>query len=167
MGVALQAPQKLSAHHNTANFDCGNELLNQWLKENALVAAASNTAQTFVVCDSRENVVGYYSLANGSVIQQQATDRVRKGTAKHPIPIVLLARLAVSASHQSIGIGHGMLKDAASRVVRLSLETGIRALAVNAKDNTVKPFYLRFGFEESPFEANLLMILLKDLKKLF
>lgn len=167
MGVSLQAPQKLAPHHKLDAFDCGVGPLTKWLKANARQAAAAGTAQTFVVCDALDQVVGYYALATGSVIQEAATHRVSKGTGKHPIPIVLLARLAVSAEYHGLGIGHGMLKDVTSRVVRLSGEAGIRALAVHAIDESAKNFYLRFGFEESPFEPNLLLILLKDLKPLF
>jgi GNAT superfamily N-acetyltransferase len=167
LGVALQAPQRLSPHHKLSGFSCGVPTLDNWLQKHALQAAAAGTAKTFVVCDSNDEVVGYCSLASGSVVQELATGRVRKGTGKFPIPIILLARLAVSAEHQSLGIGHGLLKDAVSRVAKLSEDTGIRALAVHVIDETVKSFYLQYGFQESPFEPNLLMILLKDLRLYF
>ena len=167
MGVALQAPQGLSPHHKLSGFSCGVPTLDNWLQKHALQAAAAGTAKTFVVCDLNDEVVGYYSLSSGSVVQELATERVRKGTGKFPIPIILLARLAVSAEHQSLGIGHGLLKDAVSRVAKLSEDTGIRALAVHAIDEPVKSFYSQYGFQESPFEQNLLMILLKDLRLYF
>jgi GNAT superfamily N-acetyltransferase len=167
LGVALQAPQRLSPHHKLSGFSCGVPTLDNWLQNHALQVEAAGTARTFVVWDANDAVVGYYSLANGSVVQEHATERVRKGTGKFPIPVILLARLAVSAEHQSLGIGHGLLKDAVSRVAKLCEDTGIRALAVHVIDEPVKSFYSQYGFQESPFEPNLLMILLKDLRLYF
>lgn len=155
--------EKLRRDHVVEAFDCGHAELNRFLKQHALQSQHSGGAQTYVgLVDS--TVVGYYALAVGSVEQDAAPDRVKKGLAKHAIPIMLLARLAVDHHWQKRGIGVALLKDAVLRTLQAADLAGIRALVVHAKDDTAKAFYRRFDFVPSPTDPLHLFVLLKDLR---
>lgn len=161
----LSGPSKLTNDHNTDKFDCGIPVLNNWLRRYALQNQRANAATTFVVCSSRTHVVGYYSLAVGSIEPEAVLSRIRKGLARHPIPIMILARLAVDLRYQGQDIGKGLLKDAILRTLQVSEHAGIRALFVHAKDDKVRSFYERFGFESAPIDPLKLMLLIKDARK--
>jgi GNAT superfamily N-acetyltransferase len=158
------APVLLSQEHDCEGFDCGYVALNDWLRRYAWLNQRTNTAKTFVVCQGRQ-VIGYYSLAVGAVDHAAATGRVRKGLARHPIPVMVLARLAVDLHHQGKKIGRGLLKDAILRTLQAADIAGIRAIFVNAKDERACGFYERFGFEPSPIHPLQLMLLIKDCRK--
>lgn len=111
-------------------------------------------------------VIGYYALAVGSVEQQHAPERVKKGLGKHSIPIMLLARLAVDLRWQKQGVGAALLKDATLRTLQASDIAGIRALVVHAKDESARMFYERFDFLPSPSDPLHLFVLLKDIRKI-
>jgi len=162
----LSVPAKLTINHIVDNFDCGNPVLNNWLRRYALQNQQANAAMTFVVC-SKNNVVGYYSLAVGAVEHDIVPSRIRKGLARHPTPIMVLARLAVDLRYQSQNIGKGLLKDAILRTLQASEYAGIRAIFVHAKDENARRFYERFDFEPSPFDPLKLMLLIKDAGKNF
>jgi predicted N-acetyltransferase YhbS len=156
--------EKLTAGHDVAPFDCEEAALNRYLTLHALSNQKAGSATTYVACESN-NIIGYYSLAVGSVIHASAPDRVTKGLAKHPVPVMLLARLAVDVTVQSQGVGRGLLKDALLRTVQAADIAGIRALLVHAKDLKAKQWYQQFNFEESPTDPLHLFLLLKDIKK--
>ena len=161
----FSGPGKLTNDHNTDKFDCGISVLNNWLRRYALQNQQANAATTFVVCSSRNHVVGYYSLAVGSIEHEAVLSRIRKGMARHPIPIMILARLAVDLRYQGQNIGKGLLKDAILRTLQVSDHAGIRALFVHAKDDKAHRFYERFGFESGPIDPLKLMLLIKDARK--
>lgn len=156
--------EKLNASHDLDSFDCSKPSLNKFLKVHALVNQKANSASTYVAYEG-EQIIGYYTLAVGSVVYADAPERITKGLAKHPIPVMLLARLAVDKEIQSQGIGKGLLKDALLRTVQAADIAGIRALLVHAKDQEAKRWYQRFDFEESPTDPLHLFLLLKDIKK--
>lgn len=160
----LSVPTKLTINHLVNNFDCGYPTLNNWLRRYALQNQRANAAMTFVVC-SQNNVVGYYSLAVGSVEHDIVPSRIKKGLARHPIPIMVLARLAVDLRYQGQNIGKGLLKDAICRTLQASEYAGIRAIFVHAKDEKARRFYERFDFEPSPVDPLKLMLLIKDVRK--
>jgi len=162
--VSYLPPVLLSEDHVCDGFDCGNIVLNEWLRRYALPNQKANAARTFVVCQG-SRVVGYYSLAVGAVVYAGVSDRVRKGLARHPIPVMVLARLAVDIHHQEKRIGRSLLRDACLRTVQAADIAGIRALFVHAKDERARAFYERFGFEPSPIHPLQLMLLIKDIKK--
>jgi GNAT superfamily N-acetyltransferase len=110
-------------------------------------------------------VAGFYSLAAGSVHKGEAPERVAKGVPSHPIPVVLLARLAVDREFQGLGVGKGLLRDALLRVSSAADIIGIRALLVHAKDERAERFYSQFGFCASPTDPLHLMLLMKDLRR--
>lgn len=113
-----------------------------------------------------QTVVGYYALAVGSVEQEEAPERVKKGLAKHSIPIMLLARLAVDRHWQKRGIGAGLLKNATLRTLQAADIAGIRALVVHAKDDEAREFYQHFNFVPSPSDPLHLFMLLKDIRQI-
>jgi predicted N-acetyltransferase YhbS len=163
--MALGAPQALDAGHALDAFDCGNPALNEWLIRHARQAHASGSARTFVVADD-QRIAGYFSLAVGQIDSVQAPERVRKGMGNYPIPVVILARLAVSVVDQGRGLGVGLLQEAIRRTLALADQAGVRALLAHPIDEAVARFYLRFGFELSPAREQQLILLLKDARRL-
>lgn len=159
----LFSVHKLSQAHDLSRFDCGTESLSVWLKRFALVNQRSDSAQTFVVHRSG-SVVGYYSLTAGSVRPEEAPPRIVKGLARHPIGVILLARLAVDKREQGQGLGKALLKDALLRAAGAADTIGARAVLVHAIDDGARRFYEHFGFERSPVDEFELMLLMKDLR---
>lgn len=159
------APQALNAKHRLDDFDCGKPALNDWLIRHALQAQASGSARTCVVVES-DRVVGYFSLTVGQIDATEVPERIRKGMGRFPIPVVVLARLAVSVRDQGRGIGVGMLQDAIRRTVAIADQAGVRALLTHPIDDEASRFYRRFGFESSPIREQQLLLLLKDARKL-
>lgn len=157
--------RKLVGGDAVESFDCGQSALNQFLHRYALVNQRSNSAQTYVSCNSGR-VVGFYSLAVGSVDQATAAPRVTKGTAQHPVPVMILARLAVDLQHQRVGLGKALLKDALMRTAQAADIAGIRALLVHAKDEQARQWYQCWEFEPSASDPFHLFLLKKDLKAL-
>ncbi len=157
--------EKLRREHILDSFDCGKEDLNRFLNRQAWNNQQSNSAQTYVLVKDLV-VVGYYSLAASSISHDQATERVKKGLARHPVPVILLARLAVDTSLQGRGIGPALLKDALLRTAKAADTIGARALLVHAKDDNAKGFYEHFTFEPSPSDPYHLMLIMKDLLRL-
>jgi len=163
--MALSAPQPLTEGHRLDSFDCGIPALNDWLVRHALQAQASGSARTFVVSEEGR-VVGYFSLTVGQVDTLTAPERIRKGMGRYPIPVVILARLAVSRPEQGRGIGRGLLQDAIRRTLILAEQAGIRALLTHPINDQAAAFYLRFGFIPSPLGERQLLLSLKDARRL-
>jgi GNAT superfamily N-acetyltransferase len=156
--------EKLRRDHPIDAFDCGQELLNQWLRKHALQNQGAGAAQSYVGLMSGV-VIGYYSLAVGQIEYIDAPERLRKGLARHPVPIMLLARLAVDKNWQKNGVGRALLRDAVLRTLQAAEIAGIRALAVHAKDDAARRYYEQFDFEASPADPLHLLVLLKDVRK--
>lgn len=157
--------EKLRREHVLDAFDCGKEELNNFLKRQAWNNQQAHSAQTYVLAKDLA-VLGYYSVAAGSVTHEEATERVRKSLARHPIPVILLARLAVDVSMQGRGIGPALLKDALLRAASAADTIGARALLVHAKDDNAKGFYEHFNFESSPSDPYHLLLIMKDLLRI-
>jgi len=155
--------EKLARAHALEGFDCGKEPLNRFLVRHAVQSQQSNASQTYVACEA-ERVVGFYTLAFGQVAFDDAPERLRKGLARHPVPIMILARLAIAADAQGKGLGAGLLKDALLRTIQASEIAGLRAFAVHAKDDEARAFYERHDFGASPVDPFQLFVLLKDVK---
>jgi len=155
--------EKLQPHHLVEAFDCGQDALNRFLQKHALQNQHSGGSQTYIGL-SDETTIGYYALAVGSVEQDHAPERIKKGIARHSIPIMLLARLAVDLHWQKQGVGAGLLKDAMLRTLQAADIAGIRALVVHAKDASARTFYERFDFLPSPSDPLHLFLLLKDVR---
>lgn len=159
------AIEKLRGDHDLAQFDCGKEELNRFLKRFALANQQAQSAQTYVGCQGVV-VVGYYSLVFGSVAHEQTPERVKKGLARHPIPVMILARLAIDLRMQGQRLGQGLLKDALTRTVHAADIGGLRAMLVHAKDDAARAFYEHFNFEPSPTDPYHLFMLIKDVKRI-
>jgi GNAT superfamily N-acetyltransferase len=129
-----------------------------------LQAQGSGSARTFVAADDT-HVLGYYSLVVGQIEPLEAPERIRKGMGQYPIPVMVLARLAVSQAAQGQGMGIGLLQDAIRRTLGVAEQVGIRALLTHPIDNDTARFYQRFGFEPSPLGQSQLLLLLKDAKR--
>ena len=157
------AVSKLQPVHNVDTFDCGREPLNRFLIRYALQNQRADASQTYVAV-SGDDVVGYYTLVVGEVAYDDAGNRLKKGLARHPVPVILFARLAVAISAQGKRIGAGLLKDAMLRTVQAADIAGIRAFVVHAKDDEARSFYERFDFVTSPTDPYHLFILLKDIR---
>ena len=153
--------RKLAAADLLDNFDCGQAGLNHYLQRHAWVNQRAGSAQTWVCCCAGE-VVGYYSLAVGSVLPQDVPERIGKGLARHPVPVMLLARLAVDRRFWRQRLGRALLKDALLRTLQAAEIAGIRAVLVHAKDEAARAWYAGWDFEPSPTDPLHLYLLLKD-----
>lgn len=163
MSSTLLRIEKLQRAHDVENFDCGNEALNRFLTRYALQNHQAGASQTYVAM-SHDEVIGYYTLVVGQVDYANAPERLTKGLARHPVPIMLLARLAIAQAWQGKGVGSGLLKDAMLRTLGAAEIAGIRAFAVHAKNDQARAFYERFDLIPSPADAYHLFILLKDVR---
>ena len=157
MSLRLWAPQPLTARHLLDTFDCGEPSLDEWLKRRALANQLGGASRTFVVADAEDRAVGYYSLAAGAVSRNLATGGVRRNMPD-PVPVLVLARLAVERNAQGMQLGAALLQDAVNRAVSVSQNAGVRALLVHALDDKAKQFYLHYGFVESPLHPLTMML---------
>ena len=155
--------EKLSRLHAVEAFDCGEPALNRFLTRFAWSSQQANAAQTYVGL-ADEAIIGFYTLVVGEVSYNDAPERLTKGLARHPVPLMLLARLGVHVAWQGRGLGAGLLKDAMRRTVQAADIAGIRTLAVHAKDDTARVFYQHFNFIDSPTDPLHLFLLVKDLR---
>ena len=160
----IEAPSPLHEWHDTNSFDCGIEPLNSYLKLYARQAQKRQGARTYVVAKNRQ-VIGYYTIVFGGVDWNDAPDYVRKGLGKYPIPVMIVARLAVDKSWSGKGVGNSLLLDAVRRAIAASDIAGLRALVVDAKNDTAKKFYEKRGFRPWPVESKRLFVTLSEIKK--
>ncbi len=153
---------KLNRRHEVDTFDCGKEPLNRFLVRYALTNQAAGASQTYVALNDA-TVLGYYTLVVGEVAYGQAAERLMKGLARHPVPVMILARLAIATASQGQGLGAGLLRDAMLRTLEAADIAGIRAFVVHAKDDEAKSFYERFDFQSSPTDPYHMYLLMKDI----
>ena len=163
--MSLRRPELLAPRHKLEEFDCGKPVLNDWLVRHARQAQGAGSTKTFVAADE-DQVLGYFSLTVGQIDTFDVPERMRKGMGHYPLPVVLLARLAVSTSAQGRGLGWGLLQDAIARTVLISEQAGVRAMLTHPLDQEAAAFYTRFGFVPSPLRTQQLLLLLKDARQL-
>lgn len=161
---ALSAPAPLAADHEIEQFNSGTPPLDEWLKRKARQNEAGGASRTYVIAEGRR-VIGYYSLAAGSVLHAAATGRVRRNMPD-PVPAALLGRLAVDRGWQGRGLGSALLRDAVLRVVGAAGTIGVRALLVHAISVEAKAFYERQGFRPSAVEPMTLMITTEEAERM-
>lgn len=159
----LSAPQALSASHHFDDFSCGEPVLEDWLKRRARSNQFAGASRTFVVADSDGRVWGYYALAAGAVSHHVATSGVRRNMPD-PIPVIVLARLAVDHRAQGMKIGAGLLRDAVERTLTVAQQTGVRALLVHALHDAAASFYRHYGFQPSTLDPKTLMLRLGSVR---
>lgn len=163
--MGYSQPEPLRGKHNLEGFASGDDSLDSWLQRRARHAEAAGSARTFVTTTDVEKVVGYYTLAIGQVQPADATERLLKGQpAERPVPVLVLARLAVDESHQGLGLGRSLLQDALLRCDAVSESVGVRAVAAHARADAAG-FYEGFGFEASPTDPLHRILLIKDLRR--
>ena len=158
----LGAPEPLTADHALDGFDSGVASLDDWLRRRALQSQASGASRAFVVCDAGL-VVGYHALAASAVAGAAALGRFRRNMPD-PVPVVVLARLAIAQSHQGRSLGRALFQDAANRVILAAEGVGIRGLLVHAISEEAKAFYLHLGLVASAIEPMTLMVTVAELK---
>jgi len=161
---AVGPPEKLSAGHELSEFNCGEPVLDEWLRRRARQNEESGASRTYVVCAGKR-VVGYYTLAVGAVAHTHAPGRIRRNLPD-PVPAMILGRLAVDKSYQGSGIGTGLLRDAVLRTVQAADIAGIRAILVHAISEPANHFYERHGFIASPVDPMTVMITVMEAARL-
>lgn len=157
MSLQLSVPQPLAALHLLGDFECGEPALDEWLKRRAMNNQLTGASRTFVVLDEENRVRGYYAMAAGAVSHQMATSSVRRNMPD-PVPVMVLARLAIDHRVQGIKLGASLLQDAVNRAVMVSQNAGVRALLVHALHDRAKGFYEHYGFQSSALHPMTLML---------
>ena len=153
----LRSPEPLSQHHKLDTFSCGEIVLDDWLKRRAFANQVSGATRTFVVADAEHTVLGYYAMAAGAVAHQSATRAIRHNMPD-PVPVMVLARLAVDTRAQGKKLGAALLRDAVTRAVAVSQNAGVPALLVHALNDRARQFYEHYGFQASPAHPTTLML---------
>lgn len=147
-----------------SSFDCEAEPLNDYLKKYALQNQKKDAARTYVIVTEENQIIGYYTLVFGAVSIEETTPEISAGLGKYPIPVILLARLAIDKTQKGKGLGKFLMKDALLRAIRASEIAGLRAFLVHAKDASAKKFYEQFGFEPSPHNDLHLFLKISDIR---
>jgi GNAT superfamily N-acetyltransferase len=158
--ASLSPPEPLAVDHELESFDSGIAPLDDWLKRRARRNELEGASRTFVVCAARR-VVGYYSLAAGSVSHRVAIGKIRRNMPD-PVPVVLLGRLAIDRAWQGKGLGADLLRDVAIRSLAAAEIIGARAILAHAISPDAKAFYEKHGFRPSPVESMTLMVTLEE-----
>ena len=151
----MKSPERISEKHDLESFDCGQSVLNDWLKRKALKNENSYDTRTYVICGSQK-VIGYYSLATGSVEHSELPSLLKRN-APDPISVMVLGRLAVDKSKQKLGLGKALLRDAILKTALVSEMAGVKALVVHAISPDAKEFYIKHDFIDSPIEMSLML----------
>jgi len=161
----ISKPSVLDVNNLLESFDCGNTTLNEWLIKKSLKNQNNGASRTFVILDG-QTVIGYYALASGSIERLLAPGNISRNMPE-PIPVAILARLAIDKKHQKQNLGAALLKDAMLRTLSVAQNIGIKALIIHAISESAKSFYLRYGFQESPNNPMLLFLSVKHIVAYF
>lgn len=157
MSLKLSSPQPLSAEHRLEDFACGESSLDDWLRRRALINQTTGASRTFVVTDESGQVLAYYALAAGAVSHQESPGTIRRNMPD-PVPVMVLARLAVDQRLQGQQVGGALLKDALHRAISVAQNIGVRAMLVHALNDRARQFYAYYGFVPSPANPMTLML---------
>ncbi|MDE0207674.1 MAG: GNAT family N-acetyltransferase [Candidatus Tectomicrobia bacterium] len=164
--ATITAPQPLNPDHDISQFDSGVSDLDDWLRDVARFNEVTGGSRTYVICDGNR-VIGFYSLAAGSVERERLPSRVMRSMPE-PVPVVLLGQLGVDLNYRSLGFGHHLMIDAARRVLETARQVGVRAVIVQALDERAMRFYTRFGFRQFSNQEPLMLVLpVKKLQAIF
>jgi predicted N-acetyltransferase YhbS len=165
----LSKPAALKPGHDVATFDCGRPELTDWLKQWGRRASDADTARTFVVCRGTRRVVAYFTLAAGAVdhTNEETGERAPRSLRQNafdPIPVVILARVAVDTSEQKKGLGSALVSEAMRRAAQASKLIGARALLVHALDDQLGAYYESLGFRRFNPGSKSLFIATKTIR---
>ncbi len=147
--MALIVSSLDKAVHDRTAFECGESALDDFLQTKAVQHQARRVSRTFVLTDSVQAscILGFYSLSNSQIARENLTAAEAKAfLPRHPVPAVMLARLAVRRSQQGRRFGQWLLMDAIKRCALVGQQSGVYAVLVDAKNEAAKAFYQRFGF---------------------
>ncbi|HLG97086.1 MAG TPA: GNAT family N-acetyltransferase [Bryobacteraceae bacterium] len=162
ISVPLSPPEPLTEEHQIDSFDSGEPVLDDWLRRRARANQASGASRTYVVCEGNA-VVAYYAVASGAIAQAAVPGRFRRNMPD-PIPVAVLARLAVNRRYQGRGLGRALFRDAARRVSQAADTIGIRGIVVHAISEEARKFYMALGFDPCPAEAMTLVVTLRHIR---
>ena len=162
LNLPLSPPEPLTEDHHMEGFASGEIVLDDWLRRRALANQASGASRTYVVCEGKR-VVGYYALASGAIVHASVPGKFRRNMPD-PIPVAVLARLAVDRGRQGHGLGRAMFRDAARRVAHAADTIGIRGIVVHALSDEARRFYVALGFDPCPGEGMTLVVTLGDIR---
>ena len=160
---SLLRPMLLTRQHDSTGFSCGQPPLNRYIEKYAVINQDSDISRTYVATRG-QRIAGYYTLAFGSISHEQAAENIKKGLPGHPIPIILLPRLAVDLSEKGKGLRKALLRDAMLRTIQAADIGGLRTMLTHAKDETAASFYKKYGFIRSPLDTLTLMLSIKDIR---
>ena len=160
--MPVSSPEPLTDEHQIYSFDSGESALDDWLRRRARANQASGASRTYVVCEGKM-VVAYYALASCAIAQVAVPGRFRRNMPD-PIPVVVLARLAVDRRYQGQGLGRALFRDAGCRVAQAADTIGIRGIVVHAISEKARKFYIALGFDPSPAERMTLVATLRDIR---
>jgi GNAT superfamily N-acetyltransferase len=163
---ALDAPVLLTEAHDSSTFDSGELVLDQWLRQRALLNQQSAASRTYVVCPSGSwRVTAFFSLSMGQILSNEATGAMRRNMPR-AIPSVTLGRFAIDRAFQGQGLGSGLLADAVERALRASQQVSARLIVVHAISAAAEAFYLHHGFTRLPVDTPTLALDLVKLQQL-
>jgi len=165
--LKIYSPVPLERKHPRKAFDCGDFILNSWLAQYSVQAQKKGSSKSYVSLDEEGSIAGFYSLVYGQVEREQTPDEISKGMPKHPIPVLIIARLAVEQSQQGRGLGKSLLRDAMVRAISAAQIAGLRAVVVHAKHEQAAAFYQHFGFLPSKDEPLMLMLPISKVAEAF
>lgn len=158
--MAFTKPRALDRGDRVGVFDCGVASLNSWFKTLALKNQEAGASRTFVTTADDDSIAGYYSLSSFTIAHESTGSF---GTwMPDPIPATLIGRLAVDRRFTGLGLGASLLQDAALRAVQVSLQIGSAAIVVHTQDDSVVPFYERFGFARLDGDHQTLILPMVD-----
>jgi len=156
------SPVPLERKHPRKDFDCSDEVLNDWIQRYSIQAQKKGSSKSYASLDEDGSIAGYYSLVFGQVAHEESPQSVKKGMPPHPIPALIIARLAVDERFQGVGLGRSLLKDAVTRALSAAEIAGLRVIVVHAKHEKSANFYEHYGFLPSETDPLLLMLPIKD-----
>ncbi|MDG1734087.1 MAG: GNAT family N-acetyltransferase [Thalassotalea sp.] len=159
----ISEPLPLCSSFDLSQFDCGEESLNYFLKKKSMKNQVSGASKTYV-CTVDGKGVAYYSLASGCVERKLAPGNIKRNMPDN-VPVIILGRLAVDKEFAKLGLGSQLLRNAILRSLNVSRTVGVKAVLVHALSKQAKSFYCQYGFIATPFNENMLVYSLDNLKK--
>lgn len=165
--MAIWMIRRLEKSHDRTNFECGQPLLDEWLKDRASQFDSRDLSRTFVATRPElVAVLGYYAISTHRVVYEVLPTAEAKGLPRLAVPVLLIGKLAVDRRAQGQGLGALLLVDALRRALQISEQVGIRAVEVDAIDDAARKFYMKFGFRSLLDDPRHLFLTISEIRKL-